>query len=258
VAKDTAAATQSAVVTRLQLSQTRDACRQTLRSIQPSPAAPRPSRKPFTHLSARRSATVAAVLRHEEPAALRPVHQLQCQLHGPGVVPGHGHGLGQPLVLTRPPDRLASLHLQQPALLTRRPSVLLLKPPALLLKPQAHRHPKPQVLLTQRHQALLLLKPPALPRKPLALLTQRHQALLLLKPQVLLTQRHQALLLLLKPPALPRKPLALPRKRLALLTQRHQAHGHLRPQALTRRHSALHLRFLPPVSLTQHQPRVRR
>jgi hypothetical protein len=235
VAKDTAAATQSAVVTRLQLSQTRDACRQTLRSIQPSPAAPRPSRKPFTHLSARRSATVAAVLRHEEPAALRPVHQLQCQLHGPGVVPGHGHGLGQPLVLTRPPDRLASLHLQQPALLTRRPSVLLLKPPALLLKPQAHRHPKPQVLLTQRHQALLLLE-----------------------PQVLLTQRHQALLLLLKPPALPRKPLALPRKRLALLTQRHQAHGHLRPQALTRRHSALHLRFLPPVSLTQHQPRVRR
>jgi hypothetical protein len=193
VAKDTAAATQSAVVTRLQLSQTRDARRQTLRSIQPSPAAPRPSRKPFTHLSARRSATVAAVLRHQEPAALRPVHQLQCQLHGPGVVPGHGHGIGQPLVLTRPPDRLASLHLQQPALLTRRPSVLLLKPPALLLKPQ--------VLLTQRHQALLLLlKPPALPRKRLALLTQRHQAHRHLRPQALLTRRHSALHLHFLPP----------------------------------------------------------
>jgi hypothetical protein len=189
VAKDTAAATRSAAVTRLQLSQTRDARPQTLQSIQPTPAAPLLSQRPITHLSARRNATVAAALQHREPAALRSVHQLQCQLHGPGVGPGHGHGLGQPLVLTRPPDRLASLHLQQPALLTRRHSVLL-------LKPQAHRHRRPQA--------------------------HRH-----LKPQALL----------LKPPA----------------------HRHLKPQALlTRRHSALHLHFLPPVSLTQHQPQVHR
>jgi hypothetical protein len=156
VAKDTAAATRSAAVTRLQLSQTRDARPQTLQSIQPTPAAPLLSQRPITHLSARRNATVAAALQHREPAALRSVHQLQCQLHGPGVGPGHGHGLGQPLVLTRPPDRLASLHLQQPALLTRRHSVLLLKPQALLLKPPAHRHLKPQALLTRRHSALHL------------------------------------------------------------------------------------------------------
>lgn len=204
MAKDTAAATRSAAVTRLQLSQTQDARPQTLQSIQPTPTAPLLSQRPITHLSARRNATAAAALQNREPAALRSVHQLQCQLHGPGVGPGHGHGLGQPLVLTRPPDRLASLHLQQPALLTRRHSVLLLKPqalrhlrpPALLLKPPAHRRLKPQALLTQRHQALLLLKPPALPPKPQAL--------------------------------------------------------------LTRRHSALHLHFLPPVSLTQHQPQVHR